>query len=148
MRAVIQRSQNASVCVNGELVSSINSGMVILVCVEEGDTEKDAQYIAEKAVNLRIFSDQNDIPNLSLVDTKQEMLAISQFTLAADARKGRRPSYSNAASPKLAKPIFELFCTEAARFVPVKTGIFQTDMKVSLINDGPFTVLLSSRKEF
>lgn len=148
MRAVIQRVLNAFVTVNGSLISAIDNGMLVLVCVENGDTVKDAEYLSEKTVNLRIFPDINDTPNLSIVDKGGEVLAVSQFTLAADARKGRRPSYSNAAPPEIARPLFDLYCEKVSKQVKVKTGIFQTDMKVALVNDGPFTILLSSRKEF
>lgn len=148
MRAVIQRVINSSVSVGGADVCSIDKGILVLLCVERDDSEKDVNYMADKILNLRIFPDQNDIPNLSLLDIKGEMLAVSQFTLAGDARKGRRPSYSSAELPEKAKPLFELFCKNSASFVTVKTGIFREDMKVSLINDGPFTVLLSSKKEF
>ena len=148
MRAVIQRVREASVCANNETVAKIGLGILVLLCVEQGDTDEDARYLSEKIVNLRIFSDENDTPNLSVLDVHGELLSVSQFTLAGDARKGRRPSYSNAAPPTVAKPLFELFCRLCSEKIPLKTGVFQADMKVSLINDGPFTILLSSRKEF
>lgn len=148
MRAVVQRVDNASVSVNKSEICRINKGLMVLVCVEKGDTEKDSAYMADKIINLRIFTDQNDIPNLSLIDIGGELLAVSQFTLAGDARKGRRPSYSSAELPEKAKQLFDSFCDIAANSVLVRTGIFRADMQVSLTNDGPFTILVSSRKEF
>lgn len=148
MRAVVQRVINASVSVSEKEVCRIDKGLLVLLCVETGDTEKDVGYMCDKILNLRIFPDDNDVPNLSLIDVKGELLAVSQFTLAGDARKGRRPSYSTAEAPLPAKILFDVFCESSATHVPVKTGIFRADMQVSLINDGPFTILLSSRKEF
>lgn len=148
MRAVVQRVTKAEVSVSGSSVSKIEAGLLALICVESGDTEKDVDYMSEKILNLRIFSDEKDIPNLSLLDIKGELLAVSQFTLAGDVRKGRRPSYSNAENPEKAEKLFNRFCEISNRFIPVRTGIFRTDMQVSLVNDGPFTILISSRKEF
>lgn len=148
MRAVIQRVIRADVSVNGEQVSKIEKGLMVLLCVQTGDTEKDAAYMSDKILNLRIFPDENDVPNRSVLDIGGEILAVSQFTLAGDARKGRRPSYSSAEEPVRAKELFDLFCETSRAYVPVRTGIFRTDMQVSLTNDGPFTILLSSRKEF
>lgn len=148
MRAVVQRVLNAAVSVNEKEICCIKKGLMVLICVEKGDTEKDSAYMAEKIINLRIFSDEDNTPNLSIKDINGELLAVSQFTLAGDARKGRRPSYSGAESPESARQLFDLFCAITARTVPVQTGVFRAHMQVSLINDGPFTILLSSRKEF
>ena len=148
MRAVIQRVAQAGVSVNNVVINNIGRGLLIFLCVERGDTEIDVRYMCDKIINLRIFPDKESIPNLSLLDIKGEMLVVSQFTLAADARKGRRPSYSNAELPDTAKNLFDLFCSLASDYITIKTGIFRTDMQVSSVNDGPFTILLSSRKEF
>lgn len=148
MRAVIQRVSSASVSVRGSVISQIGPGIMALICVETGDTERDVSYMSDKILNLRIFEDENDVPNLSLLNTGGELLAVSQFTLAGDARKGRRPSYSSAELPEKAKELFDLFIASVSEFVSVKTGIFREDMQVALVNDGPFTILLSSKKEF
>lgn len=148
MRAVIQRVVKASVSVRESSICEVGKGLLALVCVEHGDSEKDVLYMADIIVNLRIFPDENDVPNLSLLDIKGELLAVSQFTLAGDARKGRRPSYSSAELPEKAKRLFENFCCQVSSLTTVKRGIFRENMQVSLVNDGPFTILLSSRKEF
>lgn len=148
MRAVVQRVCNASVSIDDSQVCSIGKGLMVLLCVEHGDTQKDAEYMSDKILNLRIFDDDNGIPNLSLLDIQGELLAVSQFTLAGDARKGRRPSYSSAELPAAAKVLFDCFCVRSASFITTQKGVFQADMQVALVNDGPFTILLSSRKEF
>lgn len=149
MRAVVQRVLSASVTIDGELTAAIEKGMLVLIGVEVGDTEKDAKYIADKCLGLRIFDDENAVPNRSVGETGGSILAVSQFTLAGDARHGRRPSYIQAERPEKAKPLFELTkAYMASAGVPVQSGTFMADMKVALINDGPFTILLSSRKEF
>lgn len=148
MRAVIQRVLQAEVKVAGVTVNKIDKGLLAFLCIERGDTEKDIQYMSDKIINLRIFPDSDDVPNISLLDAKGELLAVSQFTLSGDARKGRRPSYSSAELPAVARLLFDSFCELTSKSVPVKTGVFQADMQISLVNDGPFTILLSSRKEF
>lgn len=148
MRAVVQRVTSASVAIAGEQTASIGKGLMVLLGVETGDTPKDAAYIAEKLLHLRIFEDGQGVSNLSLLDTGGSLLLVSQFTLAGDARHGRRPSYINAARPEEAVPLYEQVKTLLARQVPLQCGTFRADMQVSLVNDGPFTILLSSRKEF
>lgn len=149
MRAVIQRVKKAKVSVAGETSGEIGSGLCIFLGVGKEDNEKDAQYLAEKAINLRIFSDSDDKMNLSLKDINGEILAVSQFTLYGDCRKGRRPGFSDAASPEKAVALYEEFvlCLKKAG-VTVHTGVFQADMLVSIENDGPVTMLLDSKKLF
>jgi len=149
MRAVIQRVKESSVKVDGEIVGKISRGLTILIGVEEGDTPLDAAYIADKSASLRIFEDANDKMNLSLSDIQGEILAISQFTLAGDARKGKRPSFSHAAKAEEARALYETVVSLLReKGINVETGIFQADMEVSIINDGPVTILLDSRKLF
>lgn len=147
MRIVIQRVSQASVVVDSEQISSIDKGLLILVGVEEGDTEKDAEWLASKTANLRIFSDEDGIMNLSLISIRGEALAVSQFTLTASTKKGNRPSYIRAAGHELAVPLYEKFCEYLSRYLnrEVKKGIFGADMKVSLVNDGPVTIIIDSR---
>jgi D-tyrosyl-tRNA(Tyr) deacylase len=150
MRAVVQRVKSASVTINGEVVSEISQGLLILVGVGNNDTTADAVYLAEKIAELRIFEDNDGKMNLSVKDIKGELLAVSQFTLYGDCRKGRRPSFSDSARPEQARPLYEYFVeklreTAAAK---VKTGVFAADMAVSLVNDGPVTMLLDSSKLF
>ncbi len=148
MRAVVQRVSEASVTVGGEKVSEISKGFMVLLGVESGDTEKDAQYIADKLANLRVFEDENDKLNLSIQDIEGEILMVSQFTLLGDCRKGRRPSFVKAERPEEADRLYEFVCDILTESVPVKKGIFQTHMDVSLINDGPVTLLIDSNKVF
>ena len=149
MRAVVQRVRQASVTVNNEVVGSINSGLVVLLGVEQADTEQDADSLADKICNLRILDDTNGVMNLSLKETSGAMLIVSQFTLLGDCRKGRRPSYTSAAPPAEAKRLYEHFISAVQRLgIPVATGIFQAMMEVALINDGPVTILLDSQKLF
>lgn len=149
MRLVIQRVLESSVKVDGQTVGSIGHGFMVLCGVEEGDTMDDVRYCVEKTANLRIFEDDVGKMNRSVLDVGGQILAISQFTLAGDARHGRRPSFSKAARPETAVPLYEAYC-EGLRShgIHVETGIFQADMKVSLINDGPVTLLLDSRRLF
>lgn len=149
MRLVIQRVLESSVCVDGNVVGSIGPGFMVLCGVEDGDTAEDVRYCIDKTVNLRIFEDEAGKMNRSILDAGGEILAISQFTLHGDVRHGRRPSFIRAARPETAVPLYDAYCNglrEAG--VHVETGIFQTDMKVSLINDGPVTLLIDSRKVF
>ena len=149
MRAVVQRSGPASVDVDGERIGEITHGLVVLLGVAEGDTDKDAAYLAEKIVNLRIFQDENDKMNRSLLDEGGQMLVVSQFTLLGDCRKGRRPSFIGAAPPDEGNRLYERFCDDVrALGVTVATGRFQAMMDVSLVNRGPVTILLDSRKAF
>jgi D-tyrosyl-tRNA(Tyr) deacylase len=149
MRAVVQRVLESSVTVEGEIVGAIGKGLMVLLGVEEGDTEKEVQYMVEKIFGLRIFEDIDGKMNHSIEDVSGELLAVSQFTLMGDARKGRRPSYSNAARPEEANHLYELFVKNfRAKGTRVETGVFQADMKVALVNDGPVTILLDSQKVF
>ncbi|MBQ2833819.1 MAG: D-tyrosyl-tRNA(Tyr) deacylase [Clostridia bacterium] len=149
MRLVIQRVLESSVAVDGKVVGSIGKGFMVLCGVEEGDTQADLKYCIDKTANLRIFEDDAGKMNRSILDVGGEILAVSQFTLHGDARHGRRPSFSTAARPDLAVPMYEAYCQGLRDLgIHVETGIFQADMKVSLINDGPVTLLLDSRRIF
>ncbi len=149
MKVLLQRVTKASVSLAGEVVGRIGRGLVVLVGVADGDTERDAQYLVQKTVNLRIFSDEAERFNLSALDTDGELLVVSQFTLLADTRKGRRPSFAGAAPPALAEALFERFVAGArATGLKVETGRFQQYMQVEIHNDGPVTILLDSREKF
>ncbi|MDR9502407.1 MAG: D-aminoacyl-tRNA deacylase [Desulfurivibrionaceae bacterium] len=149
MRAVVQLVKEGSVTVGGKVTGAIKKGVVIFLGVTREDTEKDAVYLADKIVNLRIFPDHDDKMNLSLLDIQGEALIVSQFTLYGDCRKGRRPSYSKAAGPEHAEQLYDFFINQVEGFgVRVGTGIFQALMEVRLINDGPVTLLLDSDKTF
>lgn len=149
MRAVLQRVTEASVVVTEETVGAIKRGLMILLGVEQGDTETDACYLAEKCAQLRIFEDQAGKMNLSVEDIDGELLVISQFTLLADCRKGRRPGFSRAAPPESADQLYQQFVELLRqRGLTVATGVFQAEMQVHLINNGPVTMLLDSRKGF
>lgn len=148
MRAVVQRVTSASVTIGGERTAEIQAGLMVLLGVEVGDTEKDAQYMADKLLHLRIFEDENGVSNRSVLEEQGSILLVSQFTLAGDARKGRRPSYINAARPEEAVPLYERVKALLKEQVPVQCGTFRAEMQVALVNDGPFTILLSSRREF
>ncbi len=149
MRLVIQRVLESSVRIDGECVGQIGPGLMVLCGVEEGDSEADVRYCIEKTVNLRIFEDDAGKMNRSILEAGGEILAISQFTLHGDVRHGRRPSFIKAARPETAVPLYQAYCDGLRQAgVHVETGIFQADMKVSLINDGPVTLLVDSRKVF
>ncbi|MBC8318723.1 MAG: D-tyrosyl-tRNA(Tyr) deacylase [Desulfobulbaceae bacterium] len=148
MRAVVQRVTEARVTVDGEVTGAILAGVVVLLGVTDDDSEKDVHYLVDKIANLRIFPDAEDKMNLSLLDIRGEALIVSQFTLLGDCRKGRRPSYAHAAPPELAKRLYELFIEKMKQRLPIACGRFQTMMQVHLINDGPVTLLLDSRKNF
>lgn len=149
MRCVVQRVSSASVAVNGQIVGQIGKGLMVLVGVSQGDGEKDIQYMADKLPNLRIFEDEQGKMNLSLLDAGGAILAVSQFTLLGDARGGRRPSFIEAARPEIANPMYvELVRRLRETGLRVETGVFQAEMAVSLVNDGPVTILLDSRKTF
>jgi D-tyrosyl-tRNA(Tyr) deacylase len=149
MRAIVQRVTEARVEVEGLVSGQINHGLLILLGVARDDVEKDADYLADKIANLRIFDDDQGKMNLSLLDVPGELLVVSQFTLYGDVRRGRRPSYTDAAGPEKASRLYEYFVNEVRKLgVKTETGVFQATMKVSLINDGPVTILLDSRKAF
>ena len=148
MKLVLQRVSEASVSVETNQIGSIGKGLVVFLCIEKGDTPELVERYASKVVQLRIFEDSNGKMNLSLAEVQGEVLLISQFTLAADAEKGRRPSFDRAAPPEVALPLYNHFAAEITNFgVPVIQGVFQTMMKVSLVNDGPVTLILGKRME-
>lgn len=146
MRLVIQRVTSASVAIDGEVVGKIGAGLMVLVGVREGDTEADMQWLAQKTVNMRIFNDENGVMNRSVMDVDGEVLSVSQFTLNASTKKGNRPSYIHAAGHDLAVPLYEAYCAEVERLMgkPVARGRFGADMQVSLVNDGPVTIIIDS----
>jgi len=146
LKALLQRVTQASVSVGGEVVGKIGPGLVVLVGVASGDTEGEARYLAQRTVNLRIFPDEEGKFNLSVLDIKGELLVVSQFTLLADTRKGRRPSFVEAAPPAQAEELIEKFIAEArATGLKVETGQFQQYMQVEIHNDGPVTIMLDSQ---
>ena len=146
MRVVVQRVKHASVTINGTVNGKINNGFLVLLGVQSTDSEQDVDYLVKKVTNLRIFSDENDKMNLSLKDVNGKLLIVSQFTLYANCKEGNRPSFVEAAKPDIAIPLYEYFVSECKKIIPVvETGIFGADMKVSLLNDGPFTVILDEK---
>ncbi|EKD31865.1 MAG: hypothetical protein ACD_77C00231G0007 [uncultured bacterium] len=149
MKVVIQRVSEASVLAEGNITGEIGSGLMILVGIEESDNESDIEYLTKKIVNLRIFEDSEGVMNISLLDTGGEILLISQFTLHAQTKKGNRPSYIKAARPETAIPLYEKFKKSLTRATgrEVKSGIFGADMKVSLVNDGPVTIIIDTKEE-
>jgi D-tyrosyl-tRNA(Tyr) deacylase len=149
LRAVLQRVTRASVRVEGETVGETGPGLVVLLGVARDDTEEDARYLAEKTVSLRVFDDEEGRMNRSVVEAAGALLVVSQFTLCGDARKGRRPSWFDAAPPELAERLYEFYVAEVGRSVAhVAKGSFRRMMEVELVNDGPVTILLDSRKLF
>lgn len=148
MKIVIQRVSRASVSIDGETISSISRGMMVLVGVVDGDTETDARKLAAKCAKLRIFPDENGVMNRSAIDVGAEVLAVSQFTLAANVKRGNRPSYIEAAPHSLAIPLYELFCSEMQALTgrPTMMGRFGADMQVELVNDGPVTIIIDSHQ--
>ncbi|MDD2797850.1 MAG: D-aminoacyl-tRNA deacylase [Bacteroidales bacterium] len=149
MKIVIQRVANASVTIDNALFSYIQNGLLILVGIEDSDTDEDIEWITKKAANLRIFNDENGVMNRSLIDINGEVLVVSQFTLHASTKKGNRPSYIKASKPDFAIPMYEKFCDEMGLSVgkEVKRGVFGADMKVQLLNDGPVTILIDSKNK-
>ena len=149
MRAVVQRVRDCSVKVKGEILGLIERGLLVYLGVERGDDESDISYLAEKIINLRIIGDAEGKMNLSVLDMNQSLLVISQFTLCADTRKGRRPSYIHAADPVEAEELYRRFIVEVGRFgLKVEAGKFRAMMDVKYINEGPVTILLDSKKHF
>src|SRR5574344_455520 len=149
MRAVIQRVTEASVKVDGNVCGEIGNGLMVLLGIEDADNEEDIDWLSKKIVNLRIFNDENGVMNKSLNDINGELLIISQFTLMALTKKGNRPSYIRASKGDYSQPMYEKFCLERGKEIKhkVQTGIFGADMKVSLINDGPVTIIMDTKNK-
>ena len=147
MRVLIQRVKRASVTVDGELISQIAQGLLVLVGICDEDNHEDIEWLTKKISNIRLFDDGNGVMNLSLIDIDGELLAVSQFTLMASTKKGNRPSYIKAAKPDISIPLYESFCNEMeiALNKPIKRGVFGADMKVDLLNDGPVTIFIDSK---
>lgn len=147
MRMLIQKVTEASVTIEGKLKSAIGKGLLVLVGVEDRDTEADIDWLAGKLVNIRIFDDENGVMNKSVLDENGEILVVSQFTLQAQTKKGNRPSYIKASKPEFAKPMYEKFCAKVSELLgkEVKTGQFQAYMEVKLVNDGPTTIWIDSQ---
>lgn len=147
MRIVIQRVTEAAVRVDGVTVGKIDKGMLVLVGVENGDTEADADWLAAKTANLRIFDDEAGVMNRSVIESDGGILAVSQFTLSASTRKGHRPSYIRAARPETALPLYDRYCSQLSLSVgkPVEKGVFGADMKIAMTADGPVTIIIDSR---
>lgn len=147
MRLVIQRVLRASVAIEGKTVSEIGKGLLVLVGVETGDKEEDVRWLVGKTVGLRIFNDENGVMNRSVADIGGEILAVSQFTLTASTKRGNRPSYIRAAGHDVAVPLYEKYCEEISAAIgrPAGRGVFGADMQVSLVNDGPVTIIIDSR---
>ena len=149
MKVVLQRVSKASVEINRNIVANINLGLLILVGIEDSDNQEDILWLSSKITNLRIFADENNVMNLSIKDIKGEIIVVSQFTLHASTKKGNRPSYIKASKPEIAIPLYESFVkqieTELGK--KIQTGIFGADMKVSLVNDGPVTIVIDSKNK-
>ena len=149
MRTLIQRVQHASVTIDGQLKSQIGKGLLVLVGIEDRDTQEDIEWLCKKIANLRIFDDENGVMNRSVVETEGEVMVVSQFTLHASTMKGNRPSYIHASKPDIAIPMYEAFCAEMGLQIgkEVQTGTFGADMKVELVNDGPVTIWIDSQNK-
>jgi len=147
MKLVVQRVSKASVKVDNKVVGKIDKGYMVLVGIKQGDTEKEADYLAKKLLNLRIFEDENEKMNLSIKDVGGKLLLISQFTLYGDCTGGNRPSFIMAEKPDKANELYEYFCNKCSEQIHVETGKFQTHMDVSLVNDGPVTIILESKEK-
>lgn len=149
MKAVIQRVSHSSVSINNQIVAQIQSGLLVLIGVEDADYQEDINWLTSKIVNLRIFPDENEVMNLSLKDIDGEMIIVSQFTLHALTKKGNRPSYIKASKPEIAIPLYESFIKEMEVELgkKVQTGQFGADMKVSLVNDGPITIIIDTKNK-
>ncbi|WP_445717722.1 D-aminoacyl-tRNA deacylase [Flavobacterium sp.] len=147
MKTVIQRVSESSVCINNEVVAQIQQGLLVLIGIEDADNQEDINWLTSKIANLRIFADENDVMNLSLKDINGEMIIVSQFTLHAATKKGNRPSYIKASKPDVAIPLYESFVQqmEAELGKKIQTGQFGADMKVSLVNDGPVTIIIDTK---
>ena len=149
MRTLIHRVQHASVTIDGQLKSQIRKGLLVLVGIEDRDTQEDIEWLCKKIANLRIFDDENGVMNRSVTETEGEVMVVSQFTLHASTKKGNRPSYIHASKPDVAIPMYEAFCAEMGLQIgkEVQTGTFGADMKVELVNDGPVTIWIDSQNK-
>ena len=149
MRVVIQRVSQASVTIDSKIVADIQKGLLVLVGIEDADAQEDINWLCQKITNLRVFGDENDVMNLSVKDIEGDIIVVSQFTLYASTKKGNRPSYIKASKPEIAIPLYENFVKSLEKELgkKVQTGIFGADMKVSLINDGPVTILMDSKNK-
>lgn len=149
MKTIIQRVSSASVTIENKIVAEINSGLLILVGIEDSDNQEDINWLASKIANLRIFADENDVMNLSVKDSKGDVIVVSQFTLHALTKKGNRPSYINASKPEIAIPLYENFVAQMEMELSkkIQTGQFGADMKVALVNDGPVTIIIDSKNK-
>ena len=147
MKVILQRVSSASVTVNGEKISSIEKGLLVFAGIEDADNTEDSEWLSNKIINLRIFDDENKIPNLSLKEINGDILLVSQFTLHASTKKGNRPSYIKAAKPPVAIPLYEAFIKQLETDLGknIATGIFGADMKVALVNDGPLTIIIDTK---
>lgn len=149
MKTVIQRVSSASVTIDSKIVANIQKGLLVLVGIEDADTQEDINWLCQKIVNLRIFADENEVMNLSVKDINGEIIVVSQFTLHALTKKGNRPSYSKASKPEIAIPIYQSFIDKMEMELgrKIQKGIFGADMKVSLLNDGPVTLIIDSKNK-
>lgn len=149
MKTVTQRVQYASVTIDGQLKSKIGKGLLVLVGIEDRDTNEDIEWLCKKIANLRIFDDENGVMNRSVIDVEGDIMVVSQFTLQASTKKGNRPSYIRASKPEVAIPMYEAFCAEMGLQLgkEVQTGTFGADMKIELLNDGPVTILIDSQNK-
>ncbi len=149
MRIIIQRAKNANIVANGTDRGSFSNGLVVLVGIEDTDSQEDIQWLVKKITNLRVFNDEQGVMNLSLLDTGGDLMIVSQFTLHASTKKGNRPSYIKAAKPAIAIPLYEAFVEEAQRVMnkPVYTGEFGADMQINFTNDGPVTIMIDSKNK-
>ena len=149
MKVVIQRVSQASVTIDSQIVANIQKGLLVLVGIEDADTQEDSSWLSSKIVNLRIFGDENDVMNLSVKDIDGDIIVVSQFTLHALTKKGNRPSYNKASKPEIAVPLYEQFVSQIEQDLgkKVQTGVFGADMKVQLLNDGPVTIVIDSKNK-
>jgi D-tyrosyl-tRNA(Tyr) deacylase len=149
MRALIQRTSEASVKIDGKIHSSIKNGLLVFLGIEDVDTAEDIEWLTAKIINLRIFADENGVMNCSVLDVSGEILVVSQFTLHASTKKGNRPSYIRASKPETAIPLYEKFCAKLSAKLnkAVATGVFGADMKISLVNDGPVTIWIDTKEQ-
>ena len=149
MRVLIQRVKEASVTIDGDIISLIHNGLLVFVGITEDDDRKDILWLTKKIANIRLFDDENGVMNHSVIETGGDILAVSQFTLMASTKKGNRPSYIKAAKPEISVPLYEEFCAEMELAInkPIQRGVFGADMKVSLLNDGPVTIFIDSKNK-